>query len=132
MSFNLTEQQTHAIIIGVLLIITIILIVLVVKAVKKEKFRYRGVGVGGGLAARLRGVGAGSVGSLSAKRIQIKEGYEFTRQAGGGTFNNKYSEDFSAGQTNQGAAGLKAEGFAPLLDGSGIKSHLRTKQRLIY
>jgi hypothetical protein len=122
--FQLTEQQTHAIIIVVLLIVTIILIVLVVKAAKKEKFRYRAVGATGGLSARLRGA--------KKNRIQIKEGFGIEGSSNGGTFNQIYSEDFVAGQTGQGAAGLKAEGFSPMIDNSGLKSHLRTKQRIIY
>ena len=132
--FQLTEQQTHAIIIVVLLIVAIILLVLVVKAVKKESFRHRAVGATGGLAARLRAVGAvsGGLGAKSKSRIQIKEGFDIIGPSTGGTFNLNYSENFVAGQTGQGAAGLKAEGFAPLVDSSGLKSHLRTKQRIIY
>jgi hypothetical protein len=131
--FKLTEQQTHAIIIVVLLIVAIILLVLVVKAAKKENFRYRGVGIGNGLAARLRGVG---IGNGLAARLR-REGFEIT-PSNAGSFNYKYSdridtrEGFASGDTNQGAAGLKVEGFSPMIDTKSVKSHLRTKQRIIY
>jgi hypothetical protein len=128
--FKLTEQQKHAIIIVVLLIVSIILIILVVKAMKQKQEQFhRGVGIGNGLSARLRG--GMSVG-LGAKknRIQIREGFEELKQSTGGTFNLVYSqENFSMGQTGQGAAGLSAQG---MIDAKSIKSHLRTKQRIIY
>ncbi len=154
MSFDLTEKQTHAIIIVVLVVVAIILVVLVVKASKKEKFRYGagGMGVGMGsarlrnrsvggqnsLAARLRNRSVGGQNSLAAKKY--KEGFEILYSPpSSGTFALDYvpsrietRERFASGQTGQGVVGLKAEGFAPMIDAASIQSHLRTKQRIIY
>jgi hypothetical protein len=123
MSFKLTDQQMHAIIILILFIVSIILVILVVKASKNENFRHRGVGVIDGLAAR----------------IKTREGFTTYSPSTGGTFNMSYNpshietrEGFSSGMTNKGAVGLKAEGFSPMIDAKSVKSHLRTKQRIIY
>jgi hypothetical protein len=137
MSFKLTQEQTHSIAIIVLAVVAVILVVLVVKAVKKEKFRYRAVGVtGGGLAARLRNRSVGGQSALAAKkknRIQVREGFNTVTESRGGTFMLDYSrENFASGKVGEGATGLKAEGISPLVDAKSLKSHLRTKQRIIY